>query len=101
MKKRIIFLGILVLTVLLIMLGVRTIRSSAQQNSEERKPLKICYEIYVVSVSDTLWSISEKNASRLRMTTKSYVEEIKRANGMQNDRILTGGKLILPYGIYD
>ncbi len=100
MKKRILCLSIIVVAVLLIMIGVRTIWTSAKQEPAPA-PERICFEVYVVHSNDTLWSISEKNASRLKMNTRDYVNEIKKTNGMSSDRIIAGGKLILPYGIYE
>lgn len=45
---------------------------------------------------DTLWSIAEDNKTG-NYTTKALVEEIKLANGLSGDRIITGNYLIVPY----
>ena len=100
MKKRILCLSLIVIAVIFALVGARTIFTSAGQEKAP-EPSKVCFEIYVVRGNDTLWSISEKNASRMKMSTRDYVNELKKANGMKSDKILTGGKLILPYGIYE
>ena len=45
---------------------------------------------------DTLWSIAEDNKTG-NYTTKELVEEIKHANGLKGDKIITGNYLIVPY----
>ena len=101
MKKKLIIVIVATIAVLILAFGARTIFTSAKQENEDTFTEKTCYEVYVIQPGDTLWTIASANASRMHVSTKAYLQELKEANGLRNDHIKAGGKLILPYAIYE
>ena len=94
MKKKILFLSLAVILVFVLILGAHSIWTSAKQEHETGKT---CYENYVIRENESLWSIAKEYAPKLGMSTAAYVKELKRVNGMTQDKILAGGKIIVLY----
>ena len=57
------------------------------------------YRIASVQIQsgDTLWAIAEKYYTKEFSNVRSYVKEIKRMNGMQDDILYAGGYILVPY----
>lgn len=90
--KKIIVLTIATVFIFILVLGAKSIATSAMQNRDSKDAF---FESYEIREQDTLWSISSDYAKQLGMSTRDYVREIKRINGLTNDKIVSGGKLIL------
>ena len=53
------------------------------------------YEQIEIKKGDTLWSIAYKYSNK-SINTKDYVLEIMELNNMNNDKIISGHKIIIP-----
>ncbi|MBO4412128.1 MAG: LysM peptidoglycan-binding domain-containing protein [Lachnospiraceae bacterium] len=94
MKKRILVLSIIVVAVFVLILGVKSIWTSAKQIEG---PAQTCYESYLIRENDSLWSIAREYAPKMNMSITSYIEELKRVNGLTSDQIRSGGKIVVLY----
>ena len=59
-------------------------------------PLSKYYKTITIQPGDTLWSIATKYKTS-GSTTKEYVEELMQMNGLHNDNITSGMKLVITY----
>lgn len=68
--------------------------ADASNDSHDRE-----YRIASVQIQsgDTLWAIAEQYYTKEFSTIRSYVKEIKRMNGMQDDVLYAGGYILVPY----
>ncbi len=53
------------------------------------------YEEIEIKNGDTLWSIAKKYSNN-KFSTKDYVLEIMKLNNMNNDKIISGHRIIIP-----
>jgi hypothetical protein len=51
----------------------------------------------MIEKGDTLWSIASQNMNSGDNDISSYIEEVMRMNGLQDDRITEGMYLVIPY----
>ena len=54
------------------------------------------YKSIVIQPGDTLWSIATEYKTS-SVSTKEYVEELMQMNGLHNDNITSGMKLVITY----
>lgn len=57
------------------------------------------YKSIMVDNGDTLWSIAAENKAS-GMDTEVFVKEIKKINGLHEDKITMGNYLIVPYYLH-
>lgn len=55
------------------------------------------YKSVMIEKGDTLWSIAARNMNSGYSDISSYIEEVMRMNGLQDDRITEGMYLVIPY----
>ena len=69
--------------------------SNAKTETED----EVCkyYKSVMIEKGDTLWSIASQNMNSGDNDISSYIEEVMRMNGLQDDRITEGMYLVIPY----
>ena len=92
MKKYTVLAVVLMSLVLLFTAGLLTVKSSARSTEADRPRL---YKSIEVAPGDTLWNIAEEYAPEFDMNVRDYLSELKEVNGMNSDRIIAGGHLIV------
>lgn len=93
-KRRIWFLGALILVILLLISVVFITKTVTAQRDRQRVKLVTSVEI---RKGDTLWSIASDYYSDEYEDMNEYIEEIKMSNGIFSDDIQAGNFIIVPY----
>lgn len=95
MKKKVILIAIVATLILVILiLAANSIGTSAKT---ERTAENTRFMSYEIRTNDSLWSIASQYAPAYGVSAKTYVDELKRVNGLQGDRIVAGTHLIVLY----
>ena len=68
-------------------------------NAKMETEVEVCkyYKSVMIEKGDTLWSIASQNMNSGYNDISSYIEEVMRMNGLQDDRITEGMYLVIPY----
>lgn len=75
--------------------GLNGFLSNAKSTSEA-----VSYKYYTsiqVERGETLWSIAQDNMGSYYETAEDYVAEVMRMNSLEDEKIITGQHLIIPY----
>ncbi len=92
MKRFMICTAAAVVIVMVLVIGLLTVKSSARSVNADRPRI---YKSIMIESGDTLWEISERYAGDLDMDTREYLSELKQVNGLDYDRIIAGTHLIV------
>lgn len=81
--------------IIIISLGVSGFASNAKTETE----YTACkyYKSIMIEKGDTLWSIASQHMNANYQDIASYIEEVMRMNGLQDDCITEGMYLVIPY----
>ncbi|MDO5146861.1 MAG: LysM peptidoglycan-binding domain-containing protein [Eubacteriales bacterium] len=63
----------------------------------DQKIGEIQYKVIEIQRGDSLWSIAEENMTPGFSDIPTYINEIKRCNQLDSDRITSGHYLMIPY----
>lgn len=85
--------GILLLLLILVSVFAQT-KSVTAKRDQERVKLVTSIQI---QKGDTLWSIASEYITEEYDNVHEYIEELKRSNGLESDRIRAGNYIIVPY----
>lgn len=94
-KNRVVFwvMTIVICGVLILGVGSFCNRSNAQEVMTNQK----YYKSIEIHAGDTLWDIAQTYCSEEYDSIDSYMEEVRSINQLNDDKILTGGYLMIPY----
>ena len=87
MKK--IFLIILIITVVSF-LTIIAAKASVRERNDETQYINLS-----ICDGDSLWVIASKYKKEDK-NIREYINEIKNLNGMKNDKLITGEKIVIP-----
>lgn len=82
-----------VLFLALVSLGIVSVKAAAEKPDFHRKTVTSVK----IEKGDSLWSIAERYFSDDYNDMNTYVEEIKKSNGLTSDTIHAGCYIIVPY----
>lgn len=88
-----IFLGVFIFTVILLSFFTISTQVIAEK-SPSREKLATSVRI---EKGDTLWSVAERYMTEEYSDINTYINEIKRSNGLTSDVIHEGAYIIVPY----
>lgn len=94
MKKVMMTLAVLVL-VLSNLFGHSLMNVMA--DSPEPPVRERCYKSITIEKGDSLWAIAGEYCHDMNISVSSYVEELKRMNGLKEDAIHAGNRLTVVY----
>lgn len=94
-RRRNIFITLLT-ACLIITLSVAANSFLSNAQTDNKETVFKYYKSILIESGDTLWSIASEYKSP-DMDTTTFLEEIKRMNGLANDNIIMGNYLIVPY----
>lgn len=100
-KERLEVLGIVIFSLILILfvllIGVKlTARSASAENAAVSSGQKY-YKSISVERGETLWSIADKEMGAGWSDVRDYINEVKQINNLDDDKIMAGGYICLPY----
>lgn len=93
-RKHILLTIVTSLLILILSFTAGSFLSNAE--TEDREVTFKYYKSILIENGDTLWSIATEHKAP-DMDTKSFVNEIKKMNGLSSDRITTGNYIVVPY----
>ncbi len=70
--------------------------SNAKSDTPDNIEFKY-YKSIVIEEGDTLWSIASENIGMEYEDKTSYINEVKKMNGLRDDQITIGSYIIIPY----
>lgn len=91
--KRRIVMAVVVFLVFMTTLLALTQKAAAEENVTRRKT---CTSIEVQQ-GDTLWGIAKTYYTDECTDIRTYIDTIKKANNMYDDKLISGQSLIVPY----
>lgn len=99
MNKRFYVFVCMILTAVIavVIIGSRSVRSSAQNNDICEK--NVSYISYQIQPNDTLWELGALNAADCGFTVQEYIREVQSINRMKGSKIIAGNYLILPTAV--
>ena len=83
--------------IIFVMLLISLFTISTQVNAEKSPTREKLVTSIRIEKGDSLWSIAERYMTEEYTNIKTYIEEIKRSNGLTSDVIYEGAYLIIPY----
>jgi len=87
------------LTLVLIVLGtISTHAFNAKANSgSTEQTLYKYYKNIEVQPDDTLWNLAKTNYCVEKQTVQEYISEVQMINHLEDERIIAGNHIVLPY----
>ncbi len=95
-KKNICLFFITVCFVIVLSFAANGFISNANSTTPDNIEFKY-YKSIAIEEGDTLWSIASKNMGRKYEDKESYINEVKKMNGLIDDQITIGSYIIIPY----
>ena len=92
-RKLLLFVLAAALIAAIIIFRAATVISSAEKKTAE-EPVKR-YISYEIQSGDTLWSIAEQYCREYGISKTSYIEDVKKINHLESNRIRSGSHLIV------
>lgn len=94
-QKKCCFISFFVMLIVLISVSISTISSA---HSEEESPKFKYYKQIEIQKDDTLWEIAKLNIDYEKYhKINDYIEEVKCINHLEEDTLVQGQNLIIPY----
>lgn len=87
---------ILIIIVGCVLVSTKGLAQAKGESSVTFTGLK-CYKSIEICRGDSLWSIASKNLPEEYSGINAYIADIKRINGLKDDRIYEGTYLVIPY----
>ncbi len=94
--KRLIASGCFTL-VLALTLSIALCSFSTKASEDSNVSMYKYYTSIQITAGDTLWSIAEKYDAPHSDSVMNYIDEVKEMNGLDDDSLLSGQYLIIPY----
>jgi hypothetical protein len=86
-----------IITSLFILFLAITLGSFFSKASESENTLFKYYKTIEIDSGETLWDLAVEYANEREHTYQDYIDEVKRMNHLENDLILSGDIIIIPY----
>lgn len=93
-KMTILFITIMILVCSVISLNVFNAKAKSAQSD---KTLYKYYKNVEIQPEDTLWDLAKENYCAEKQSFEEYIQEVKNINHLENDAIIAGNYIVLPY----
>ena len=96
LQKRITTLIITTSIVLTGVIGFNVFNAKAKSYQNDETLYKY-YKNVEIQCNDTLWDLAKANYCKDKQSMEEYMNEVKRINHLEDDAIVAGNYLVLPY----
>ncbi|MGI5988910.1 MAG: LysM peptidoglycan-binding domain-containing protein [Lachnospiraceae bacterium] len=96
-KRRVLFLALTAAAVVAIFVMLKTSTVSATPSISEQKAKY--YTSITIERNETLWDIAGKYYDSSYENRQDYIDNVKNVNGLSDDTIKTGNKLVIYYWV--